>query len=588
MRCLLLLLLPFWGASASADVEQWSQFEHTLQGPSTGNPFADVRLSATFTLDGGRQLAATQKPAGTCGACAGKKVCSATGRCELPSVIKVDGFYDGNGMYKVRFAPPHVGKWSFVTSSNVPELDGQSGSLQSIAATGSNHGPIESVGYGLSFADGTPHFSVGTTCYQWASMPLAMQKQTLKTLRDGQGKGQVFNKIRMTVFPKWYRNNHQNPVEVGTAYQIKDGSIASDPKNWSCLGGQCPSVKGSFDLERFNVSFWQNYDHLLREMQAMGVIADIIVFHPYDHGHWGFDCMGGDDKDTYNTTHDEFYLRYLTARFSSFSNVWWSMANEWDFNGCKRKGVTGNDGPSPTWDRLFEVLSASDPYGRQAGIHNGGVLYNHSQPWITHVSLQGHEDDTATLRPKYGKPVVWDEVKYEGNISSSWGALSGAEMADRFWWGAAMGAHVGHSETVLHNGVDDDHQPLWWAKGGELAGISPERIRWFRSLWEANTSRPDFATLQPSLEAFGNSNGIVAHMLSKPHIFHALHFLRSGRWTVPLSAVGEGTWQVKHMDYWQMTEKVVKVLPADATEMTVDVTATPYNMELMFVPSFII
>ena len=30
-----------------------------------------------------------------------------------------------------------------------------------------------------------------------------------------------------------------------------------------------------------------------------------------------------------------------------------------------------------------------------------------------------------------GQTVVWDEERYEGNISSSWGALSGEEMADR-------------------------------------------------------------------------------------------------------------------------------------------------------------
>ena len=30
-----------------------------------------------------------------------------------------------------------------------------------------------------------------------------------------------FNKIRMTVFPKWYIYNHKNPVEVGTVFAFK-------------------------------------------------------------------------------------------------------------------------------------------------------------------------------------------------------------------------------------------------------------------------------------------------------------------------------------------------------------------------------
>jgi hypothetical protein len=74
--------------------------------------------------------------------------------------------------------------------------------------------------------------------------------------------------------------------------------------------------------------------------------------------------------------------------------------------------------PTPVWDELFQTLSAADPYGRQTSIHNGKLLYNHSRPWITHVSLQGNEDDTPALRSKYGKPVTWDEEQYEGTISA--------------------------------------------------------------------------------------------------------------------------------------------------------------------------
>ena len=48
-----------------------------------------------------------------------------------------------------------------------------------------------------------------------------------------------------------------------------------------------------------------------RATSGMGVVADIIVFHPYDGGHWGFDCMGGRDPNTYNTTNDKFYLKYV-------------------------------------------------------------------------------------------------------------------------------------------------------------------------------------------------------------------------------------------------------------------------------------
>merc|ERR1712100_179195 len=140
--------------------------------------------------------------------------------------------------------------------------------------------------------------------------------------------------------------------------------------------------------------------------------------------------MGGKDPETYDTSNDNFYLKYLTARFASFSNVWWSMSNEWDVCSCKRKGVEGDFGPSPIWDELFHTLSSNDPYSRMTGIHNCAVMYDHGKPWITHVSLQGHEEQTLDLRSKFGKPVIWDEVKYEGDIVAAWGSLSGQEEAD--------------------------------------------------------------------------------------------------------------------------------------------------------------
>ena len=175
--------------------------------------------------------------------------------------------------------------------------------------------------------------------------------------------------------------------------------------------------------------------------------------------------MGGTDKETYDTGHDKFYLRYLVSRLASFSNVWWSMANEWNFCECKSRGTSHDhlQSPSPVWDELFETLYAADPYRRQASIHNGALVYNHSRPWISHVSIQGLEEQTPELRARYGKPVIWDEVRYEGALPCcSWGSLSGEEEADRFWWGASLGVFVGHSETVLRADVkSDDDQPLW-------------------------------------------------------------------------------------------------------------------------------
>lgn len=495
--------------SGAPSTPQWGLFQLNLTGPaesSSYNPFEKVVVSATFEHHGSR------------------------------GVLEVTGFFDGGARYCVRFSPPAQGEWTYTTASNVPELSNVTGSLVVQGVQGK--GPVRSRGFGLYTADGEPHVSVGTTSYQWASMPREMQKETLRTLRTA-----PFNKQRMTIFPKWYVYNHQNPVEVGTAFEIRPGSAAENASAWGCVGGQCPSLKGSFDLRRPNVSFWHNYEGLLREMNEIGVVADIILFHPYDGGHWGFDCMGGEDPATYNTTHDKFYLRYMAARLSAFSNVWWSMANEWSFNRCKGRGTNSSaaQSPSPVWDELFETLAAADPYDRQTSIHNGNLLYNHSRPWISHVSLQGHEGDTAVLRAKYGKPVIWDEVQYEGRLPCcAWGSLSAEEMEDRFWLAASLGVYAGHSETILRPGVqDDDRQPLWWAKGGSLVGGSPSRIGFYRARLAAGLLGPDFGAATPRQEQFGETpaydgTAVANSLTAMDNRSMLVRFLRLGTWVVPL------------------------------------------------------
>ena len=151
------------------NVDQWDVCEITINGPHTGNPYMDVALSAVFSNKGEN--------------------------------IKVPGFYDGNGIYHVRFSPPGLGTWSYRTVSNVTELSDKKGKFRCIKPSGKNHGPVRVVNtYYLEYSDGTPFYSVGTTAYQWTSVKQSIQDKTIETLEVA-----PFNKIRMCVFPKWYR-----------------------------------------------------------------------------------------------------------------------------------------------------------------------------------------------------------------------------------------------------------------------------------------------------------------------------------------------------------------------------------------------
>ncbi|MGC3958988.1 MAG: DUF5605 domain-containing protein [Verrucomicrobiota bacterium] len=75
------------------------------------------------------------------------------------------------------------------------------------------------------------------------------------------------------------------------------------------------------------------------------------------------------------------------------------------------------------------------------------------------------------------KPIVYDEVKYEGDIESRWGHISAEELVFRFWNATIAGTYCGHGETYK-----SDDQILWWAKGGVLKGQSPARLAFLKKI----------------------------------------------------------------------------------------------------------
>jgi hypothetical protein len=73
-------------SATAPHVERWGMHEIVLQGARSGNPFVDVTLSAEFRF-GHR-------------------------------TVEAAGFYDGAGVYRVRFMPDEIGDWQYTTKSN--------------------------------------------------------------------------------------------------------------------------------------------------------------------------------------------------------------------------------------------------------------------------------------------------------------------------------------------------------------------------------------------------------------------------------------------------------------------------------------
>lgn len=404
-------------AIANGEASLWATYELTFNGPSEGNPFQDVELRADFT-QGDR-------------------------------IVRVNGFYDGDGKYKLRLLPDATGTWSYVTRSNVASLDSVSGSFDVGPGREGHHGPVRvSNRHHFRYADGTRYINIGTTAYAWNLQDDEMEEQTLATLKDG-----PFTKIRMCVFPKHYRYN-QNEPERYPFPLVKQGS-----SKWT--GSFRGEYGWEFDFERFEPDYFRHLEKRINQLAEIGVEADLIIFHPYDR--WGFSTM--------TPAQDDRYLKYLTARLAALPNVWWSMANEYDLMPSKTMA---------DWDRFIHIVSDNDPFGHLLSVHNCFAFYDHNHPRITHSSIQRSAANmSAVWREKYGKPVSIDECCYEGDIGELWGNISAKKMVRRFWDGTVNGGYVTHGETYYN-----DEEKLWWAKGGKLVGESVARIAFLKRILE--------------------------------------------------------------------------------------------------------
>lgn len=443
-----------------ADARVHALAELVLRGPSHGNPFVDVDLEASLT--------------------AGEHT------------VRVGGFYDGDGVYRIRFLPPAAGRWDVVVRSNARSLDGVTGSLD--VAASDAPGPVRVDGAdGFRRADGSVFIPLGTTAYAWTHQPEELQERTLAALA-----GAPFTKLRMGLFPKSFIYNTNEPERFVF------------PR----------AADGSFDLQRFDVAWFREFERRLTQLGDLGIEADLILFHPYDR--WGLAALG--------PSADDRYVRYVVRRLAAFPNVWWSLANEYELVTAKRP---------EDWDRIGRLVEAEDHVGHPRSVHDIIEPYDASASWVTHCSLQtGESERVPEWHERWGKPVLIDEMGYEGDLDQGWGSLTADELLLRSWQVALGGGYPTHGETFW-----SEDEVIFWAKGGDLVGETPTRLGFLRDIVAASPT----GRLAPMPSEFD------AMWAGVPGQYVLIHFGR-GRprfRSVPIPAGHVARVQV--IDGWEMT-----------------------------------
>ncbi len=479
LRCSLALAVLFLAAHAHAFATKClnpnttrkytpCEIDGTLSDPPA-NPYTDIEVWANFS-----------HPTG--------------------GTYKVYGFLLSTGSsvtYRFRFNPMTEGTWSYSFGSSnpnstitlapgtfnvgtspkesgFPRRDNFGGAPDRIvydcAYDGAGQCPVETTPFFSPSTNGFDHpFFWGQTYYQIINNAATrnsagVQNLTWQTaITSSKAKG--FRKIRMLVFPF-------NATFNGS--YVINGLTTAPAQS---LPYETPSGACSPDYNRINLTHFSTLDQIVNYMHTNGMVAELILFHDKSSGHCG--STFSTDADLNKPTADDVrYAKYVVARYAAYSNVTFSMANEWE------------TGPytADQWDVLAEATRPYDPFRVHPRTGNLRLMTIHGHErvspnpsfnvasgagigWMVHSSLQwsqfGSNNYPGSTKPpdQWGeeirlangsaRPSIDDEFGYLENFDGLVGPRVNHRMA---MWGLAIAGVYG-SVGDTRNDVFDPAQP---------------------------------------------------------------------------------------------------------------------------------
>jgi hypothetical protein len=296
---------PIATSPSTVEVLRWDMHEFSATGRAHGaNPFRDAALVGEFI--------------------------SPSAKTNV-----IDGFYDGDDTWRLRFAPDELGEWSYLLRGEGVEIL-QHGKFRCTAPR--EHGFIRlhpENPYAFAHADGTPFFPMGDTCYGlFDDSPITpvLREEYLKTRR-----AQRFNFVRMTV-------GHS------------EARAATNLAFWA-WGGTAQKP----DLDRFNPVFFRGFDDLIHQLRATGMNVELLLLNFYRRPFT--------DTNAWTAARERQWLRYLLARYGAFDNIFlWTLANEYETHpdGKYRLDYPGD----VDWAKATaRFIKANDPHRHLVTVH---------------------------------------------------------------------------------------------------------------------------------------------------------------------------------------------------------------------------
>lgn len=182
--------------------------------------------------------------------------------------------------------------------------------------------------------------------------------------------------------------------------------VAKDPSNLEQPG---------HDVTRFEVEYWQKWEHLLDQARAKNLAVSVIFY--VDGRRPGVDPFG---KDGMGGPAEQRYYRYAIARFAPFCNVMWDLANEY-------RHFRDN----PWAEKMGAFVKATDPYDHLTSTHGHEDFNFRASTWADFAMYQSWDEAggydfmhrNRQQQAALGRliPQVNEEYGYEDHYPQGWG-----------------------------------------------------------------------------------------------------------------------------------------------------------------------
>jgi hypothetical protein len=427
----------------------WTPVDVTLSSDRQfDNPYTDVAVTATFEHESG-------------------------------DTHEIPGFWDGGTTWKVRFAPPNPGEWTWRTESDVAD-DGLSADGEFVAASYEGPNPIRKHGFlrvaksgrHIVHEDGTPFFWLGDTVWSASAKATDAEWREYLTKRRSQG----FSVVQLNSLPQYDASQPQRRLPFG--------------EHWR--------------LDRPNHDYFRTLDDLVEAAHRAGIVPALVVLW------FNYVADDGDRSgpNTFSVEQAGRYGRYLGARYGAYGATWIVSGDTSDegidvYDAAARAledSVTHPLLTAHTHSWVVPPTKASerdwfDFHMYQSGHHTGegqqANAYRHVPP------TREHDPDRPVLNgePCYEQYAYFEEPEIrisreDARRAAWWSVLAGANAGVTYGAGGLWHWHrTGERITREHMPT-----PMPWDEAVELPGADDYTL--LKSFLEDF----EFGSLEPSQE----------------------------------------------------------------------------------------